>query len=223
MEEFARFQESQGTRRAFLAESSERAYNSRAGGQWGSGLSDLATETLIDAVGYHLVPMYRVIGPTAAVALLVLFLVGILRMLLDIVIRTIAIARVRGCGWWLMGAFWGTLFHVAVAPMQWAMAKGHTIGKTVSYQMTAEAARLEIEDSEAQRLTIEEVDGPSAPKVQINNFDRLVNWSNEFLGRRDNNRVYPVPINRNEHVTRGSHNRGYDVDEENNRGGQPKH
>ena len=52
--------------------------------------------------------------------------VGILRMLLDIVIR------VRGCGWWLMGAFWGTLFEVAVAPVQWAMAKGHNIGKTVS-------------------------------------------------------------------------------------------
>ncbi len=51
--------------------------------------------------------MYRVIRPTAAVALLVLFLVGILRMLLDIVIRVIAIARIRGCGWWLMGAFWG--------------------------------------------------------------------------------------------------------------------
>ena len=83
LEEFARFQESQGTRRAFLAESAERAYNSRVGGQWGSGLSDLATAHLIDAVGYHLVPMYRVIGPTAAVALLVLFLVGILRMLLD--------------------------------------------------------------------------------------------------------------------------------------------
>ena len=51
-------QESQEMRRAFLA---ERAYNSRSGGQWGSGLSDLAMESLIDAVGYHLVPMYRVI------------------------------------------------------------------------------------------------------------------------------------------------------------------
>jgi hypothetical protein len=83
--------------------------------------------------------------------------------------------------------------------VQWAMAKGHTIGKTVSYQMTAEAARLEIEDNKAQRLTIEEVDGLSAPKVQINNLDKLVNWSNEFLGRRDNDRVYPLPIIRGEH------------------------
>ena len=137
--------------------------------------------------------MYQVIGPTTAVALLVLFLVGILRMLLDILLRAIAIARVRGCGWWLMGAFWGTLFQVAVAPVQWAMAKGHTISKTITYQMTAEAAGLEIEDAEAQRLTIKEVDGPTAPKVQLNNLDRLVNWSNEFLGRRDNDRVYPFP------------------------------
>ena len=74
------------------------------------------------------------IGPTAAVALLVLFLVGILSMLLDILIRAIAIARIRGRGWWLMGAFWGTLFQVAVAPVQWAMAKGHTIGKMATYR-----------------------------------------------------------------------------------------
>ncbi len=103
--------------------------------------------------------------------------------------------------------------------MQWAMI----IGKTVSYQMTAEAAQLEIEDSEAQRLTIEEVDGPSALKVQINNLDRLVNWSKEFLGRRDNDRVYPVPINRGEQAARGSSTTvDMNVDEENNRGGQPK-
>jgi hypothetical protein len=99
-----------------------------------------------------------------------------------------------------MGAFWGTLFQVAVAPVQWAMAKGHNIGKTVSYQMTAEAERLEIEDNEAQRLT-GEMDGASAPRVQINNLDRLVTWSNEFLGRRDNDRVYPVPIARGEQAT----------------------
>jgi len=107
LEEFKRFQESQGTRRAFLADSAERAYNSRVGNEWGSGLSGIATDSLIDAVGNHLVPMYRVIGPTAAVALLILFLVGVVRMLADIIIRAIAIARVRGCGWWLIGAFWG--------------------------------------------------------------------------------------------------------------------
>jgi hypothetical protein len=94
LEEIKRFQESQGTRRAFLADSAERAYNSRVGGEWGSGLTGPATDSLIDAAGNYLVPMYRVIGPTATVALLILFLVGVVRMLADIVIRVIAIARV---------------------------------------------------------------------------------------------------------------------------------
>jgi hypothetical protein len=58
---------------------------------------DLAMESLTNAVGYHLVPMYRVIGLLVPVALLILFLMGILRMALDI--RAIAITRVRGCGW----------------------------------------------------------------------------------------------------------------------------
>ncbi len=129
LEEFARFQESHGTRRAFLAESAERAYNTRVGGQWGSGLSDLATAHLIDAVGYRLVPMYRFIGPAATRALIVLFLVGIVRMLLDIVVRAVAIAKVRGCGWWLMGAFWGTLFQVAVVPVQWRWPRATTLAR----------------------------------------------------------------------------------------------
>ena len=72
LEEFARFQESQGTRRAFLAESAERAYNTRVGDQWGSGLSDLATTHLVHAVGHHLVPLYQYIGPTATMVLIIL-------------------------------------------------------------------------------------------------------------------------------------------------------
>ena len=86
--------------------------------------------------------------------------------------------------------------------------------------MTAEAARLEIEDNEAQRLTVGEMDGASAPRVQINNLDRLVTWSNEFLGRRDNDRIYPVPIIRGEQTTRDKSSITMDmnVTEENEKG-----
>jgi hypothetical protein len=59
--------------------------------------------------------------------------------------------------------------------------------------------------------------------VQINNLDRLVNWSNEFLGRRDNYRVYPVPIIRDDQAASNcSTTVDMSVDEENNKGGQPK-
>ena len=88
--------------------------------------------------------------------------------------------------------------------MQWAVAKGHNIGKKVSYRMTTEAARLEIEDDEAQGLAGREMEDASAPRVLINNLDRLVTWSNEFLERRDNDRVYPAPIIRGEQNIRGS-------------------
>ncbi len=54
-------------------------------------------------------------------------------------------------------------------------------------------------------------------------MDRLVNWSNEFLGRRDNDRVYPVPIIRDEQAARNSSTTvDMSVDKENNKGGQPK-
>jgi hypothetical protein len=100
------------------------------------------------------------------------------------------------------------------------MAKGNTIGKTVTYQMTAEALQLEMEDSEAQRLTIEEVDGLPAPKMQLNNLDRLVSWSNV---RRDTDRVHPVPIIRNEQVAMGNSTADQEAEDENSKGGQPKH
>jgi len=59
--------------------------------------------------------------------------------------------------------------------------------------------------------------------VQINNLDRLVTWSNEFLGRRDNERVYTVPIVRGEQTTRDSSTTvDMNVDEENNKGCQPR-
>jgi hypothetical protein len=89
--------------------------------------------------------------------------------------------------------------------------------------MTAEATRLEIEDNKAQRLTVGEMDGASAPRVRINNLDRLVTWSNEFLGRRDNERVYPVPISRGEQATRASSTTvDMNVDEGNDKGCQPR-
>jgi hypothetical protein len=46
-----------------------------------------------------------------------------------------------------------------------------------------------------------------------------VTWSKEFLGRRDNERVYPVPIVRGEQTTRDSSTTvNMNVDEENNKG-----
>ncbi len=94
MEDFARFQDSQNTRKAYLVEAAELAYLGRSRGEWGLGLTELARDQIVNAVGYRLIPLYRLIGPTAVIVLLVMFIVGMARMLVDIVVRAIIIARV---------------------------------------------------------------------------------------------------------------------------------
>ncbi len=91
--------------------------------------------------------------------------------------------------------------------LDWVIKNFRRICKTVTYQMTAEAARLEMDDSKSQRLTIEEVDGPSAPKMQLNNLDRLVNWCNKFLSRRDNRSHRQERAGREGQLDNGRHER----------------
>jgi hypothetical protein len=52
LEEFVRFQDNQGTRKAYLAETAEMAYTGRnEKGEWGLALSSAAQGSLIDIVG----------------------------------------------------------------------------------------------------------------------------------------------------------------------------
>jgi hypothetical protein len=80
------------------------AYLGRSGGEWGLGLTDLARDQIVNAVRYQLIPLYRLIRPAAVIVILIMFIVGMVRMLLDILVRAIVIARVRGCGFWMFGA-----------------------------------------------------------------------------------------------------------------------
>jgi hypothetical protein len=73
-----------------------------------------------------------------------------------------------------------------------AIGKGHTVSKTIFYQMDAEAARATRDDLETQRLNPGEPDPPSAPRGPLNNLDQLVNWSHDFLNRNQDGRVYPI-------------------------------
>jgi hypothetical protein len=145
MEEFARFQDSQNSRRAYLAETAELAYLGRSRGEWGLGLTDLARDKIVYAVGYQLIPLYRLIGPTAVIVILVMFIVGIARMLLDIFVRAIIIARVRGWGFWMFGALWDTAFQVAVSPFRWAVEKGKEAAGRIRNQMEARAAYARVD------------------------------------------------------------------------------
>jgi hypothetical protein len=161
MEDFARFQDSQNTRKAYLAEAAELAYLGRSGGEWGLGLTELARDQIVNAVGYRLIPLYRLIGPTAVIVILVMFILGMARMLVDILVRAIIIARVRGWGFWMFGALWDTAFQVAVSPFRWAIEKGKEGAGRIRNQMEARAAYVPGQPQE---------EGP-------NNVEVLADWA----------------------------------------------
>jgi hypothetical protein len=90
-------------------------------------------------VGYHLIPLYRLIGPTAVIIILVMFILGMVRML-DILVRAIVIVRVHGCRFWMFGALWDTAYQDTVSPICWAAEKGREGAVQIENQMEAHAA-----------------------------------------------------------------------------------
>jgi hypothetical protein len=141
MEEFYNFQNSAGTRTAFIADQADRAFEGRSSdGQWGLALGDKAREMMLDAVGLSFVPLYRVFGPISMLLLLLFFVVGITRITLTIIVRAIIITRARGCGPWILAAVWGTVYHVLITPVRWADSTARNIAEEVGHQMDVEAA-----------------------------------------------------------------------------------
>ena len=86
--------------------------------------------------------------------------------------------------------------------------------------MDAEAARAADRDPEAQRLNPGDPDRPSAPRGPLNNLDRLVNWSHNFLNRNQDARIYPVPRDQGVPADAGGENRNAGVAYENAGGGR---
>jgi hypothetical protein len=82
----------------------ELAYLGRSREEWGLGLKDLATDQIVDAIGFHLIPLYWLMGRTAVIILLIMFIAGMVRMLLDIVVRAVVMAWVRGYSFWMFRA-----------------------------------------------------------------------------------------------------------------------
>jgi hypothetical protein len=142
LDEFARFQDSQGTRKACLAETAELAYTGRTeDGEWGLALSSAAQGSLIDIVGATFFPLYSVVGPMIFFISLLLLVWGAFRLMVTVLIRVIIIVRCKGCGIWVMTALWGTLFQLAISPFTWMDAAMEGVGERVGQMMETEADR----------------------------------------------------------------------------------
>ncbi len=110
LDEFARFQDSQGTRKAYLAETAELAYVGRSeSGEWGLSLSSAAQGSLIDMVGSSFFPLYRVIGPMIFFLSLMLLVWGAFQLMITILIRVIVIV-------FFYNVFWATRYKTTSLP-----------------------------------------------------------------------------------------------------------
>ncbi len=159
LEEFARFQDSQGTRKAYLAETAEIAYIGRnEKGEWGMALSSAAQGSLIDLIGVSFFPLYKVVGPMIFFLSLLLLISGGLRLIITVFLRVIIIVRYKKCGIWVQTAFWGTLFHLAVSPFNWIDAAMEDVGIKVGQMMKTEATREPEEKEPGKRsMSIEDL------------------------------------------------------------------
>ncbi len=159
LDEFARFQDSQGTRKAYLVETAEMAYSGRnERGEWGLALSTAAQGSLIDIVGASFFPLYSFVGPMIFFLSLMLLVWGGLRLVITILVRIIVIVRCKGCGLWVLTALWGTLFQLAISPFSWMDAAMEGVGDRVGQMMETEAAREPEEEKPKRRsLSMEDL------------------------------------------------------------------
>jgi hypothetical protein len=72
-------------------------------------------------VGLSFVPLYRF--PVSRIIILVLFFVGLSRLVFTILFRAVVLGRLRGCGFWIFAASLGCAYQLLISPIQWADRK----------------------------------------------------------------------------------------------------
>ena len=139
MKEFYTFQNAAGARNAFLADQTERAYGGMSDGEWGLSLGERAKEMMIYHVGWSFIPLYRIFGPLSMLFIMLIFVVGLLRFVITLLVRIVVITRARGCGVWVLAAVWGTLYQLVITPIRWADDTAGRMAKDVERRMEQEA------------------------------------------------------------------------------------
>ncbi len=122
-------------------------------GEWGLALGTAAQVSLMDLVGVNFFPLYRVVGPMIFFLSLLLLVWGGLRLVVTVFLRVAIIIRYRGCGVWVLTAFWGILFQLAVSPFNWIDTAMQDVGRKVGRMLKSEATRgPEAEETDEQNM-----------------------------------------------------------------------
>ena len=64
---------------------------------------------------------------------------SLLRILVTVILRAVAIFRARGAGVWLLGALWSLPFQLLISPVRWASNAAADIADRVGTEMECQA------------------------------------------------------------------------------------
>ena len=98
MREFYTFQNAAGARNAFLADKTKRAYGGMSDGEWVLSLGEWAKEMMIDHVGWSFIPLYQIFGPPSMLFIMLIFVVGLLRFMITLLVTGSRGQEAAGCG-----------------------------------------------------------------------------------------------------------------------------
>jgi hypothetical protein len=119
---------------------------------------------------------------------------GVFRLMVTALIRAIIIVRCKGCGIWVMTAFWGTLFQLAITPFTWMEVAMEGVGERVSQMMETEAERGPEEE------------GPKRKALSMKDLRRkymYLWWPSSSVNKGSVTLIEMEPLNEDEAATRG--------------------
>ena len=120
LDTFEQLAQAEFGRKAFLVDSAHQALAGQVDGEWGSGLSGVALNSIVDEIGSHFIPFYKYLGKPAFFIFTLIFIAGMLKLWLSVALRVYIITKRRGCGAWMLAGLCGTLFYLALAPARLA-------------------------------------------------------------------------------------------------------
>ena len=71
--------------------------------------------------------------------ILVIFIVGLVRLVGTLLVRAVVITRKKGCGVWVFATVWGTLYQLVITPFRWADNTAEQMARDVEMKMTQES------------------------------------------------------------------------------------
>lgn len=104
-------------REAVLLESADAAIRHGQHGTLGIAVTDFHLGQLRHGITIGLFPMVRYLGYWWIQLLGFMVLIGLLKLVVNIVLRMVILIRHRGCGWWILTALWGTAFQAVMLPV----------------------------------------------------------------------------------------------------------